>query len=179
MARPLFGGAMSAVLPPNTTDISELREIPDNQEVFAHTNTDQSFIIELLEYQSHVQDSQAARYHYEDVASGNKAGRTEVKEVQCVPLSHLSLSECSSAWSLSGVQLISKFNEQAENVVNIHLCLFRLPQFTTDILITFNDPVSISALSSSSGAGADGAWMLQDFQTFVQSFTLLDPGVFG
>nr|ADO28291.1 ran guanine nucleotide release factor [Ictalurus furcatus] len=182
MTRPLFGGAMSAVLPSNTKDISELREIPDNQEVFAHTHTDQSIIIELLEYQSHVEDSQAARYHFEDVAGSNKvmeAGQMEVMEVQCVPQEQLSLSQCSSAWILTGAQLISKFNEEAKNIVKIHLCLFRLPEYTTDILITFNDPFSISPLSSSSSASADGAWTVQDFHTLVQSFQLLDPGVFG
>ncbi|KAF7688396.1 ran guanine nucleotide release factor [Silurus meridionalis] len=182
MARPLFGGALCAVFPSNTTDISELREIPDNQEVFAHTHTDQSIIIELLEYQGHVEDSQAARYHFEDVAGSNKAmevEQMEVMEVQCVPHSQLSLSQCSSAWILTGAQLISKFNEEAKNTVNIHLCLFRLPQYTTDILITFNNPVSISPLSSSSCAVADGVWTVQDFLTLVQSFQLLDPGVFG
>ncbi|KAM9440356.1 ran guanine nucleotide release factor isoform 1-T2 [Clarias gariepinus] len=182
MTRPLFGGAMSAVFPLNTKDISELREIPDNQEVFAHTHTDQSIIIELLEYQNNVEDSQAARYHFEDVAGSNKAsesGQMEVKEVQCVPHDQLALSQCSSAWILTGAQLISKFNEEAKNIVNIHLCLFRLPQYTTDILITFNNPVSISPLSSSSGAVTEGVWTEQDFHTLVQSFQLLDPGVFG
>lgn len=29
---------------------SDLRQIPDNQEVFAHPVTDQSIIIEILEY---------------------------------------------------------------------------------------------------------------------------------
>lgn len=29
---------------------SLLREIPDNQEVFAHAKTDQSIIIEIMEY---------------------------------------------------------------------------------------------------------------------------------
>ncbi|MGH0181945.1 UNVERIFIED_CONTAM: hypothetical protein FKN15_007342 [Acipenser sinensis] len=41
---------------------SELREIPDNQEVFAHSHTDQSIIVELLEYQGHVTGRDAARY---------------------------------------------------------------------------------------------------------------------
>ncbi|XP_060718364.1 ran guanine nucleotide release factor isoform X2 [Tachysurus vachellii] len=166
MNRPLFGGAMSAVLPLNTKDISELREIPDNQEVFAHTNTDQSIIIELLEYQSHVDDSEAARYHFEDVAGSNKvmeAGQMAVIEVQCVPQAQLSLSQCSSAWILTGAQLISKFNEE----------------YTTDILITFNDPVNISPFSSSSSEAAECVWTVQDFHTLVQSFRLLDPGVFG
>lgn len=41
---------------------SELREIPDNQEVFAHDHSDQSIIVELLELQNHVQNEDAARY---------------------------------------------------------------------------------------------------------------------
>ncbi|XP_030648606.1 ran guanine nucleotide release factor [Chanos chanos] len=185
MARPLFGGALSAVIPHSARDISELRQIPDNQEVFAHSQTDQSVIIELLEYQSHVNDSDAARYHFEDVAGSNKAteaGSWEVRSVEALPKSELSLQECSSAWLLSGAQLISKFNEEAKNTVNIHLGLFRLPQFTTDILVTFNDPVSISPLSSSavgSSASVLGLWSIQDFRQLLQSLRLIDPGVFG
>ncbi|XP_026875866.1 ran guanine nucleotide release factor isoform X2 [Electrophorus electricus] len=144
MSRPLFGGALSATIPPNSKDISELREIPDNQEAFAHTQTDQSIIIELLEYQNHVEDTQAARYHFEDLAGDNKSSATGSWEVCGVePLLQYQL-ECSSAWLLSGAQLISKFSEEAKNTVNIHLGLFRLPQYSTDILVTFNDPVIIS-----------------------------------
>ncbi|KAF4113630.1 hypothetical protein G5714_006175 [Onychostoma macrolepis] len=183
MARPLFGGAISAVIPHSAQDVSELRQIPDNQEVFAHSQTDQSIIIELLEYQSQVQDADAARYHFEDVAASNKAvenGSWEVRGVEQVLQSELSMQECSSAWLLSGAQLISKFNEEAKNTVNIHLCLFRLPLYTTDILVTFNDPVCINPLSSSAVEnGAAIPWTLQDFKGVLQSFCLLDPGVFG
>ncbi|XP_072540813.1 ran guanine nucleotide release factor [Salminus brasiliensis] len=182
MARPLFGGALSAVVPPNATDVSELREIPDNQEVFVHAHTDQSVIIELVEYQAQVDDAQAARYHFEDLAGSNKAsaeGRWEVQGVEPVPLSQLRLQECSSAWLLTGTQLISKFNEEAKNTVNIHLCVLRLPQYTTDILITLNHPVTISPLSSSATVSAVAGWTLQDFHTLLQSLQLLDPGVFG
>ncbi|KAI4887414.1 hypothetical protein NFI96_018880 [Prochilodus magdalenae] len=181
MARQLFGGALSATVPLNATDISELREIPDNQEVFAHVHTDQSIIIELVEYQGHVEDAQAARYHFEDLAASNKAsaeGLWEVQKVEPIPNSQINLQECSSAWLLSGAQFISKFNEEAKNIVNIHLGVFRLPQYTTDILITFNDPVNISPLSSSAAVSADDGWTLQDFDTLLQSVRLLDPGVF-
>ncbi|XP_052447382.1 ran guanine nucleotide release factor [Carassius gibelio] len=183
MARPLFGGALSAVFPPSAQDISELRQIPDNQEVFAHSQTDQSIITELLEYQSQVQDADAARYHFEDVAASNKAvesGSWEIRVVEQLPKSELTMQECSSAWLLSGAQLVSKFNEEAKNTVNIHLCLFRLPQYTTDILVMFNDPVCINPLSSSAlGNVAAIPWTLQDFKGVLQSFCLLDPGVFG
>ncbi|KAL7977695.1 hypothetical protein Chor_009644 [Crotalus horridus] len=59
--RYLFGGAFSARLPPGGLDISEMRQVPDNQEVFVHPSTDQSIIVELLEYQAGVADENAAR----------------------------------------------------------------------------------------------------------------------
>lgn len=181
---PLFGGALSAAVPPSATDISDLREIPDNQEVFAHAHTDQSIIVELLEYQSQVPDQDAAKYHFEDIAGSNRAlepGDLQVTNVTSLPKSDLSLSQCSSSWLLSGTQLVSKFSEEARNTVTIHLGLFRLPQFSTDILVTFNDPQSISP-DSSSAASAEThrePWTVLDFQRLLQSLTLHDPGLFG
>ncbi|KAL6107485.1 rangrf [Pungitius sinensis] len=183
--RPLFGGALSAVLPPGARDASELREIPDNQEVFAHQHGDQSLIVELLEYQGQVADRDAARYHFEDIAGGNKAlepGSFEVTGVVQVSGSELSLTDCSSAWTLSGTQRVSKFNEQARNTVRLHLGLFRLPRFSTDVLVTFNDPQSISPDSSSAAAAGGGhgePWTVQDFRVLLRTLSLHDPGLFG
>lgn len=183
-SHPLFGGAMSAVLPNHATDISELREIPDNQEVFAHVHTDQSLIVELLEYQAQVADENAAEYHFQDIAGSNKAlepGNYEVTDVAPLSKSELCLSDCSSAWMLSGTQRVSKFNEGATNVVNVHLGLFRLPQFSTDVLISFNDPQSISPDSSSASSAQTHRepWTMLDFQRLLQSLTLHNPGLFG
>ncbi|XP_073874631.1 ran guanine nucleotide release factor isoform X3 [Macaca fascicularis] len=58
---PLFGGAFSAILPTGAIDVSDLRPVPDNQEVFCHPVTDQSLIVELLELQAHVHGEAAAR----------------------------------------------------------------------------------------------------------------------
>lgn len=182
--RPLFGGALSAAIPHCAKDVSELREIPDNQEVFVHGHTDQSIIIELLEYQSQVENENAVRYHFEDVAGSNKAlepGGSEVRTVVALPNSELSMLECSSAWLLTGTQCVSKFNEESKNIVTIHLGLFRLPQYSTDVLVTFNDPLSISPESSSAmemGTLTTEPWTLQDFQCLLKSVTLHNPGVF-
>uniref|UniRef100_A0A3Q1GN58 Ran guanine nucleotide release factor n=1 Tax=Acanthochromis polyacanthus TaxID=80966 RepID=A0A3Q1GN58_9TELE len=181
---PLFGGALSAVIPHSATDISELREIPDNQEVFAHAHTDQSLIVELVEYQTQVADQDAARYHFEDIAGSNKAlepGAFEVTSVVALPKPQLSLSECSSAWMLTGTQCVSKFNEDARNTVTLHLGLLRLQQFSTDVLITFNDPQSISPDSSSASAVGTHKqpWTVQEFQRLLQTLTLHNPGLFG
>ncbi|CAG5862565.1 unnamed protein product [Menidia menidia] len=182
-ARPLFGGALSAVVPPGALDVSELRDIPDNQEVFAHRHTDQSLIVELLEYQAQVSDQEAARYHFEDIAGSNKAlgpGGFQVAAVVEVPKPELSLSECSCAWVLTGSQQVSKFNEEATNGVAVGLGLLRLPQFSTDLLVTFNDPQRIDPDSSSASADTRREpWTVQDFQRLVQTLTLHDPGLFG
>ncbi|XP_063302116.1 ran guanine nucleotide release factor [Pelobates fuscus] len=179
----LFGGAFSAVMPPTIQDVSDMREIPDNQEVFVHTSTDQSIIVELLEYQEGMTDSEAARYHFEDVASSNSAeGRSEILSVEPFPMAQLSLTNCASAWLLTGLQQVSKFNEQALNTVNIHLFLCRLPQYSTDLLVTFNDPVVIDPFSSSAVGGAAETlprWTCEDLNHLVCSLQLHDPGIFG
>eukprot|EP00079_Xenopus_tropicalis_P013429 XP_002941865.2 PREDICTED: ran guanine nucleotide release factor isoform X1 [Xenopus tropicalis] len=181
---PLFAGAFSAVLPPFSQDVSELREIPDNQEVFAHNATDQSIIVELLEYQEGVSDSDAARYHFEDVASSNDAeGQSEVLSVEPLPLAQLTLTACTNAWVLTGHQLVAKFNEEARNAVTIHMALFRLPQHSTDMLVTFNDPAAINPSSSSAVGGASLAplspWTLADFNRLLCTLQLHNPSIFG
>lgn len=45
-----------------------------------------------------------------------------------------------------------KFNEAARNTVAVYMTLIRLPDHETDILITLNEPVTISAESSSARA---------------------------
>ena len=47
------------------------------------------------------------------------------------------------AYYISGQQKIAKFNEAARNTVNIHMGVFRVPEFSTDIVVSFNDPVNI------------------------------------
>lgn len=53
---PLYGGAISAVLPHNLVDVSQIRQVPDTQEVFIleegldNAKLDQSFIFDLLEH---------------------------------------------------------------------------------------------------------------------------------
>ncbi|XP_078284280.1 ran guanine nucleotide release factor [Rhinoraja longicauda] len=190
--RALFGGAFSVTLPPHSIDVSDIREIPDNQEVFVHSGTDQSIIVDLLEYQWQVPDEEAARYHFEDVTSINGAlgeAGTEVLCVEAVARDQMALREFSSAWFLSGRQQVAKFNEQVKNTVNIHLALFRVPQYSTDILVTFNNPTMISPHSSSVGldpsrsgglsTGAGQCWTPEQFHATARSLRLLDPAIFS
>ncbi|XP_066220933.1 ran guanine nucleotide release factor isoform X2 [Saccopteryx leptura] len=138
---PLFGGAFSATLPPGAINVSDLRPVPDNQEVFCHRMTDQSLIVELLELQAHVRGEEAARYHFEDVGAVQEARTVQVETVQALLLENLALrGYCEEAWVLSGTQQVAKENPQVAKDVTLHLALLRLPQYQTDLLLTFNQP---------------------------------------
>ncbi|KAK7487968.1 hypothetical protein BaRGS_00020869 [Batillaria attramentaria] len=183
MERSLFGDAIAGILPSDVQDMSEVREIPDNQEVFAHPNTDQSIIIEILEFVQET-DEQALRTHFEDLASSNDAASSSdscILGTEVLDRQQLAMKQCSCAYWLMGQQRVSKFNESAKNDVNLHMVLYRLPQFTTDILVTFNDPVNVNPESSSHQAMATATvpWTVDDFRALVNSLTIVDTGLFG
>eukprot|EP01089_Gocevia_fonbrunei_P012661 TRINITY_DN3055_c0_g1_i1.p1 TRINITY_DN3055_c0_g1~~TRINITY_DN3055_c0_g1_i1.p1 ORF type:complete len:197 (+),score=34.88 TRINITY_DN3055_c0_g1_i1:121-711(+) len=149
--RDLFGGGMSVMLPRRFADVSELRQVPDNQEVFVDVNTDQSIIIELLALEENVPNSESIKYFFDDLAESNdaKEGATIIQTITLdenkVPLFGKDIHKS----ALLGDQYVSKFNEQSKNKIQLYMANIRLPQVTTDILITLNTPVYISTQSSS------------------------------
>ncbi|XP_052286824.1 ran guanine nucleotide release factor-like isoform X2 [Dreissena polymorpha] len=179
----LFGGAFTVTLPEARNDMSVVRQIPDNQEVFVHPGTDQSIIIELMEaVDSQQPDEHAISTHFEDLATTNgAAGDSKIVRLEQIPIENISLQEAESCWYILGEQNISKFNEAAKNSVEIHMGLLRVPKYTTDILITFNDPINISLDSSSHQPVATSTvrWHSGDFRTALTTLTLQDPGIFG
>ncbi|XP_025861256.1 ran guanine nucleotide release factor isoform X1 [Vulpes vulpes] len=177
---PLFGGAFSATLPPGALDVSDLRPVPDNQEVFCHRVTDQSLIVELLELQAHVQGEEAARYHFEDVGGMQEARALQVDSVQPLLSENLALrSYCQEAWVLSGKQQVAKENHQVAKDVMVHQALLRLPRYQTDVLVTFNEPPPDNRLSLGPENLSLLPWSLGDFEQLVTSLTLHDPNIFG
>jgi hypothetical protein len=145
---------------------SDLRPVPDNQEVFCHPVTDQSLIIELLELQAHVQGEAAARYHFEDVGRVQGARAVHVLSVQPLCLENLSLRGCcQDAWSLSGKQQVAKENQQVAKDVTLHQALLRLPRCHSRSL----GPENLSC----------PPWSLSNFEQLVTSLTLHDPNLFG
>ncbi|KAK6176313.1 hypothetical protein SNE40_014618 [Patella caerulea] len=179
----LYGGAMSVVLPPQFVDVSCFREIPDNQEVFANSLTDQSIIVDILEYITEP-DQQAIQSHFQEVADSNGASNNEITKIISVneiPKDEISMPECEKVYYILGQQQVAKYNETAKNIINLHLGLFRLPMYTTDILVTFNDPINISPESSSHKPVPTSAtrWTDSDFKHIIKSLQILDTGLFG
>ena len=69
--RPLWGGALSVELPARFVDISDFREVPDFQEVFADPHADQSVTFETLEHLPEQSDEQIALYHWQHLLDDN------------------------------------------------------------------------------------------------------------
>ncbi|CAF0993417.1 unnamed protein product [Rotaria magnacalcarata] len=181
---PLFGGAIQAFIPHGAIDASSIRLVPNNQEVFIHAESDQSIIIEILERVNQVSDENAIKYHFDALVEANDAQNIQdhiVDKIEAIPISSLIVQRLSSAWYLSGRQQVSKYHEQAKNLVHIHVCLLRLGgDLATDILISFNDPILISEQSSSNNEQNPNAsqWTLNDFEQFFRSFDIVDYGLF-
>ena len=151
---------------------SDLRPVPDNQEVFCHPVTDQSLIIELLELQAHVQGEAAARYHFEDAGRVQGARAVHVLSVQPLWLENLSLRGCcQDAWFLSGKQQVAKD-------VTLHQALLRLPRYQTDLLLTFNQPPCHSRSLGPENLSCP-PWSLSNFEQPLTSLILHDPNLFG
>jgi len=189
----LFGGNMKMLLPSGGQDVSDMRQVPDNQEVFVHNSTDQSIMIELLTLVQET-DEQALRTHFEDLAASNDAigpDNSKIISIGSLPTNLLSLSQCTSAHYVVGEQMVSKFNETARNAITVHMALLRLTQHDTDVIVTFNDPMYISAQSSSNVPGAEVVylapagdvmaglkgqqWTCDQFRQSVLSLRLINP----
>ncbi|CAM0140210.1 hypothetical protein VKS41_007788 [Umbelopsis sp. WA50703] len=137
--RPLFGGALSAPISTSFLDASQIRQIPDNQEVFVDGSTEQSLIIELLQLLAEAQGEDVAKYHFQQLAEDNEAAEATVNRISRLDDHHLSTDAVIHV--LSGTQKIAKFNEKDLHTVDIVMAIIRLPKADTDIAISINVPV--------------------------------------
>lgn len=157
MQRELFGGAVSCMLPASYIDISTVRPVPDNQEVWNDVHLDRTVIVELLEREQKA-DGQVLEYVLNDLLEYQDAVRLEtsvsiitntIDIPGCRAGSMPCFSQCGSV-----VALVSKYKEAARNEVLILAAVIRLEQAGTDVLITHNIPLYIAPGSSSSAAAA-------------------------
>eukprot|EP00029_Vermamoeba_vermiformis_P005785 TRINITY_DN2102_c0_g1_i1.p1 TRINITY_DN2102_c0_g1~~TRINITY_DN2102_c0_g1_i1.p1 ORF type:complete len:193 (-),score=62.05 TRINITY_DN2102_c0_g1_i1:164-742(-) len=186
--RQLFGGALVAGVPTRFDDVSDFRQVPDNQEVFSDPARDQSVIIELLQYEPTISDDQIAQYHFKEIASANDCPVSEVVTVQ--PLTPQEAPHFAdpavTKIVLHGRQQVAKFNESAANIVNLYLAVIRMPAIQTDLLVTFNEPAALNPASSSSrhidpnSANQSFAGeSLQLFQNLIRTLEVRDTSIFA
>nr|XP_009804048.1 PREDICTED: probable ran guanine nucleotide release factor isoform X2 [Nicotiana sylvestris] len=187
--RALFGGAISSTFPLRFQDVSNVRQVPDHQEVFVDPGRDESLIIELLDLKLDVADSGSATWFLQDLANEQDAEGATSAVFEAPGLCYRNTPAVIS--TAVGQMAVSKGRQgrEAQNLVKVYLANLRLKEVGTDILITAYEPLLINPLSetaSTVGAGIavpaaqSGIMpMAEVFKLAVSSFKVHDWSLFG
>ncbi|KAK1820817.1 hypothetical protein LTR12_004687 [Friedmanniomyces endolithicus] len=138
---PLYGGALTCLLPSTFTDASELRQVPDNQEVYLDSNGYTSLVVEILERVEKGSDREALEWHLKDLVEEDGAGEVRVWEVGEGRVG--GMGNTASAFTLlatapPGTKQRGRAHEP--DFVGIVLLLVRLVEQKTDILVSVSVP---------------------------------------
>ncbi|KAG6708508.1 hypothetical protein I3842_06G083900 [Carya illinoinensis] len=191
--RPLFGGAISSTFSHRFQDVSNIRQVPDHQEVYVDPARDESLIFELLDYRHEVGDEGSAIWFLQDLATEQEAeGGTVIEQSGVIEAPGLCYRNLPAVVTTAvGQMAISKGRQgrEAQNIVKVYLANLRLKEVGTDVLITAYDPIVINPLSESAravGAGfvipatqAGCMPMAEVFKLAVSSFKVNDWSLFG
>lgn len=191
--RPLFGGAISSTFPLRFQDVSNIRQVPDHQEVFVDPARDESLIFELLDLKLDVADTGSATWFLQDLATEQEAeGTMLIEQSGVIEADGLCFRNIPAViTSAVGQMAISKERQgrEAQNIVRVYLANLRLKEVGTDVLITAYEPVVINPLSESAstvGAGLavpaiqSGCMPMSEvFKLALSSFKVNDWSLFG
>ncbi|XP_021299878.1 probable ran guanine nucleotide release factor isoform X2 [Herrania umbratica] len=190
--RPLFGGAILTTFPLRFQDVSNIRQVPDHQEVFVDPARDESLIFELLDYKHEVGDDGSAVWFLQDLAvEQDGEGFTLLEQSAAVEAPGLRYRNIPAVvttavgqmiWKLelsSGLQYVAvskgRQGREAQNIIKVYLANLRLKEVGTDVLITAYEPIFIHPLSHSAsavGAGLAVPAMQSGFVPMVEVFKL-------
>ncbi|KAF3617558.1 hypothetical protein CQW23_05636 [Capsicum baccatum] len=190
--RPLFGGAISTIFPIRFQDVSNVRQVPDHQEVFVDPARDESLIIELLDLKMDVADSGSATWFLQDLANEQEAEGTTITEQSAVfEVPGLCYRNMPAVITTAvGQMAVSKGRQgrEAQNLVKVYLANIRLKGVGTDVLITAYEPLVINPRSESATAVGAGMAvpaaqsgvmpMAEVFKHAVSSFKVHDWNLF-
>ncbi|GAA5869005.1 hypothetical protein JCM8547_003248 [Rhodosporidiobolus lusitaniae] len=182
--QPLYGGALVSSIPTTFIDASDLRQVPDTQEVFLSSDSDLSLIFEVLQLvkEEGAQDSleAAARFHFSSLTHDNAALSSTVSSLtlpSSTPKTPPGIPTLLGPTVLRGVQKVSKFNRPAEEAddVLILLALWRVPEKDADVTLCVNFPVRMGE----TGEERDGKEAERVFEEAVRTFEVRDYGLFA
>lgn len=168
----LYGGAITVNLPANLIDASDMRQVPDAQEVFLDRNSDMSIIFEILDRVEPADLDEAARFHFDSIAHDSSAQSSTVDDVRIPDEQRQAPPHTPKPILLEGVQQVAKFNRTQLDNVKIFLALYRLTELPHDIVFVLNVPLTASTntqflqLIRSMFADAASSLVIEDFALF-------------
>ncbi|THY25812.1 ran-interacting Mog1 protein [Aureobasidium pullulans] len=135
----LYGGAMTVDLPSNFADVSQIRQVPDNQEVYLDKDGLTSIVFDILE-RVDKPDLDALKYHLEDIVEDD-VDATKLWTSNSAVFSKLPPQ--TSAYTLfathkPSAEAVSR--GKAPDFTGILLTLIRLESQQTDLVISVNVP---------------------------------------
>ncbi|GMM59173.1 Ran GTPase-binding protein [Maudiozyma humilis] len=144
---PLYGGAITTVIPGGFLDASLVREVPDTQEVYVNSRQageestfgdglglNESVIVDLLQQVDARDDRAALDVHIEEIASLNQADSLHVQQHETLG-PHTQVCVC--------VEDALKWGKRSEKeTVVVCTGLLRLPDVQTDVVCSVNVPVT-------------------------------------
>ncbi|KAK8175181.1 ran-interacting Mog1 protein [Phyllosticta citrichinensis] len=132
----LYGGAITVELPAAFADVSTIRQVPDNQEVYLERDGFTSVIFDIMERVEQSQaanDEEALKFHYSDmVGDSNDATHFWHSNTANIPAYTLVATQHPTPDASS--------RKPQPDFTAIVLILVRLAQQKTDIVITVNVP---------------------------------------
>ncbi|ESS30069.1 Ran-interacting Mog1 protein [Toxoplasma gondii GAB2-2007-GAL-DOM2] len=131
---PLFGGAMACDLPDTFKDVSTIRQVPDNQEVFMDMSSERSVVIEIVEYQATVSDGDAARFFFCDLAKEN--GAAEVQRTSSFIWKDEPQIPVSKQFVVIVTGGVQQLCQNGPKRIPVQLGIIRLPGHNAEILIS-------------------------------------------
>ena len=214
----LYGGALTCDIPTSWRDVSQVRQVPDHQEVFqncsstnSHHSNDENIpfkgaclIFEILEHQTEVSNQEACSFFFNDLADANgtpeQKSRVLTKE-EVVRLGHdLTQKKDEGFWLrlcehfknvpnitvclCTGKQLVvgagmRESDPRAKNRkqwVKVEMCIFRLKDIQTEIIISISIPTDKEDEIMSSEPHLDYSSV---FKNIISSFQVVDWSLFA
>ncbi|KAL8831260.1 MAG: hypothetical protein Q9170_005379 [Blastenia crenularia] len=151
----LFGGAVVANLPKSYADVSNIREVPDHQEIYLDASGFSSIIVEINERVSQPStDEEALKFHFQDIVDDQDASR--IWHTDVAHLSHFPPSTpCYTLLATTTPPSPTEGNVQralTPDFTAVILTLIRLVPQSTDIMVTINIPHIPGHQETSDGA---------------------------
>ncbi|KAF9653043.1 Mog1p/PsbP-like protein [Thelephora ganbajun] len=171
--RDLFGGAIVFSIPPQCKDVSDLRQVPNNQEAFVYRNSPISIIVEVLERVAQKDDDEAAKFHFDSLAHDNSATSSSVESVTKIPNNRG--DKTPSPVVLKGTQFVRKFNSTVPDIIHVLLAVFRVESKNVDLVLSMNIPLQTAEGETDY---TEYQRAQRDFETAVKSLRILDFDLF-
>ncbi|KAL7543075.1 hypothetical protein ACHAXR_012396 [Thalassiosira sp. AJA248-18] len=191
----LFGGAIATSVPSTWRDVSQVRQVPDNQEVFQDCieASGAVLVVEILECQKNVENSDACAFFLKDLADANEAfledqcihsgqvvdlDQDDKKKEKLFPNFSLPASLHTSqlhACIARGSQKVAQGKGSTSNAhwIDVEICALRLKSVETDLLLTLSIPRKANKIEGMEAEHSDV------FKGILSSFNINDWSLFG